>query len=63
MIIDMASTYITINFKRHQYARCFMLIKLIVEAQKTKMDWLPAQLAVTKSFLMVSGKTVIVIFE
>ena len=40
IFIDKASTYFTINCKRHQYAHGFMLIKLILEARKAKIDWL-----------------------
>ena len=43
-----------------------MLIKSILEARKAKIDidWLPAQLAVTKILLtMITEKKFIVIFE
>ena len=41
-----------------------MLIKLILEVHKAKMDWLQAQLAVNEIMLeVISGKTVIVILE
>ena len=41
-----------------------MLIKLILEACKAKMDWLRALLAVNKILLkVILGKTVIVILE
>ena len=54
----MASTYNTINYKCHQYAHGFVLIKLISEAREAKIDWLRAQLAVTEILLKVfSGKT------
>ena len=62
----MAPMYFTINFNYHRYAHGFMLIKLILEAHMAKIDinWLQAQLAVTKILLkVISGKTVIVIFE
>ena len=62
----MASMYFTINFKRHRYARGFMLMELILEARKAKIDidWVLARLAVTEILLkVISGKTVIVIFE
>ena len=58
----MASTYFTINSKYHQYAHGFMLIKLILEANKAKIDWLQVQFAATKIlFKVISGKTVIII--
>ena len=52
---DMASMYFTINFKRHQYACGFVLIKLILEVRKAKIDfdWLQTQLAVTETMLKV----------
>ena len=41
-----------------------MLIKLILEVHKAKMDWLQALLAVNEIMLkVISGKTVIVILE
>ena len=41
-----------------------MLIKLILGAGKAKIDWLQAQLAFTEILLkVISGKTLIVIFE
>ena len=40
IFIDMASAYFTINCKSHQNARGFMLIKLILEVRKAKIDWL-----------------------
>ena len=60
----MPSTYYTINCKCHQYAHGFMLVKLILEARKAKIDWLRAQLAITEILLKgISGKIVIVIPE
>ena len=53
IFIDMASAYFTINCKSHQNAHGFMLIKLILEAHKAKIDWLRAQLAVNKILLKV----------
>ena len=40
IFIDMASAYVTINCKSYQNAHGFMLIKLILEAHKAKIDWL-----------------------
>ena len=36
----MLSTHYAVNCKHHQYAHGFMLIKLVLEARKAKIDWL-----------------------
>ena len=41
-----------------------MLIKLLLKACKTKIDWLRAQLAVTEILLkVIPGKTIVVILN
>ena len=61
---DMASAYFTINCKSHQDVCGFMLIKLILEVRKAKIDWLQVRLAVSEILLeVISGKTVIVILK
>ena len=63
IFIDMASVYFTISCKSHQNARG-LLIKLILEAGKAKIDWLRARWAVNEILLkVISGKTVLVILE
>ena len=64
--LDMASAYFTINCKHHQNACGFMLIKLILEVRKAKIDWLQTRLAVNEILLIkkvISGKIVIIILE